>query len=59
MLARHAGRGLDALRNRGKKHDIFENQATGKRVTVARHADDIARGTYLSILRDAGLADED
>lgn len=48
MLARH-----------GKKHDIFENQATGKRVTVARHADDIARGTYLSILRDAGLADED
>lgn len=42
-----------------KKHDIFENQVTGRRCTVARHADDIPRGTYLSILHDAGLADED
>ena len=39
----------------GKKHDIYENRATGKRVMVARHAKEIPNGTYHSMLKDAGL----
>lgn len=42
----------------GKKHDIYENAATGKRVSVWRHSRDIPSGTYQSLLRDAGLSDE-
>jgi mRNA interferase HicA len=58
-LVRRLLRAGFVLARHGKKHDIFENPATGRRCTVARHADDIPRGTYLSILHDAGLADED
>jgi predicted RNA binding protein YcfA (HicA-like mRNA interferase family) len=43
---------------RGKKHDLYENAVTGKRVLVWRHARDIPTGTYRSMLRDAGLSDE-
>lgn len=42
----------------GKRHDIYENPTTGRRVSVPRHAQDLATGTYRSILRDAGLTDE-
>jgi predicted RNA binding protein YcfA (HicA-like mRNA interferase family) len=43
----------------GKKHDIYEHPSTHKRVSVWRHSRDIPSGTYLSILRDAGLSGED
>jgi len=39
----------------GKKHDIYENRSTGKRVIVARHAKEIPNGTYRAMLKDAGL----
>jgi mRNA interferase HicA len=38
----------------GKRHDIYEN-GYGRRVIVPRHATDIPRGTYMAILKDAGL----
>ena len=38
-----------------KKHDIYENSRTGKRVIVPRHSREIANGIYRSMLRDAGL----
>jgi predicted RNA binding protein YcfA (HicA-like mRNA interferase family) len=47
------------LSRHGKKHDIYEQPRTGKRVTVWRHNRDIPTGTYLKILRDAGLGDEE
>jgi predicted RNA binding protein YcfA (HicA-like mRNA interferase family) len=44
----------------GGSHDIWENPQTGRRVPVGRHAGDIPKGTYFSILKDAGLGpDED
>lgn len=43
----------------GKKHDIYEHPFTRRRVSVWRHARDIPTGTYQSILRDAGLSDEE
>lgn len=39
----------------GKKHDIYENARTGRRVMVPRHSKEIPNGTYRSILRDADL----
>lgn len=57
-LVRRLVRAGFVLARHGKKHDIYANALTGRRVTIARHADDIARGTYLAILRDAGLVDE-
>jgi predicted RNA binding protein YcfA (HicA-like mRNA interferase family) len=39
----------------GKRHDIYENVRSGKRVIVGRHSKEIPNGTYRSILRDAGL----
>ena len=38
-----------------KRHDIYENPRTSRRVIVARHSKEIPNGTYRSILRDAGL----
>jgi predicted RNA binding protein YcfA (HicA-like mRNA interferase family) len=58
-LVRRLARAGFTLRRHGKKHDIYENSVTGKRVVIPRHAVDIPTGTYRSILRDAGLADEE
>lgn len=52
-------RGGFVLVRHGGRHDIYENQSTGRRVTVWRHNRDIPTGTYLKILHDAGLSDED
>jgi len=43
----------------GKKHDIYEHPVTKKRVVIGRHGRDIPTGTYLQMLADAGLGDED
>jgi mRNA interferase HicA len=43
----------------GKKHDLYEHPVTKRRVMVGRHARDIPSGTYQSMLRDAGLTDEE
>lgn len=43
----------------GKKHDLYVNDANGRRVRVWRHNREIPTGTYHSMLRDAGLSDED
>jgi predicted RNA binding protein YcfA (HicA-like mRNA interferase family) len=56
-LVRRLRRAGFALVRHGKRHDIFEHP-NGRRVVIPRHATDIARGTYLSILRDAGLDEE-
>jgi predicted RNA binding protein YcfA (HicA-like mRNA interferase family) len=40
---------------RGKRHDIYENARTGRRVVVPRHAKEIPNGTYRAILRDADI----
>jgi predicted RNA binding protein YcfA (HicA-like mRNA interferase family) len=53
-LVRRLKRAGFYLARHGKRHDIYENSA-GRRVIVPRHATDLPRGTYLSILRDAGL----
>jgi predicted RNA binding protein YcfA (HicA-like mRNA interferase family) len=58
-LVRRLLRAGFTLARHGKRHDIYENRATGRRVTIPRHATDLARGTYLAILHDAGLSDED
>ncbi len=36
-------------------HYIFYNPKTGKRVTVSYHAKDLPKGTFHSILKEAGL----
>lgn len=56
-LVRRLRRAGFALVRHGKRHDIYEHP-NGRRVIVARHATDIARGTYLAILKDAGLDEE-
>lgn len=38
----------------GRRHDKYRT-ATGRRVTVPRHARDLTTGTLLSIIRQAGL----
>jgi predicted RNA binding protein YcfA (HicA-like mRNA interferase family) len=39
----------------GKKHDVYENSGSDRRVIVPRHSREIPNGTYHSMLRDAGL----
>ena len=40
-------------------HYIYANPETKKRVTVPYHSKDIAKGTLLQILEDAGISRED
>jgi predicted RNA binding protein YcfA (HicA-like mRNA interferase family) len=40
-------------------HQIFRNPATGKRAVVPYHIKNLPKGTFLSILREAGLSKED
>ncbi|KKQ35731.1 MAG: hypothetical protein US50_C0006G0004 [Candidatus Nomurabacteria bacterium GW2011_GWB1_37_5] len=40
-------------------HYILYNQMNNKRVTLPFHNKDIAKGTLLSILKEAGLSKED
>jgi predicted RNA binding protein YcfA (HicA-like mRNA interferase family) len=54
-LVRRLTRAGFRLAAHGKKHDVYENFSTGKRVIVWRHAREIPNGTYRAILRDAGL----
>lgn len=58
-LVRRLRRAGFVLVKHGKKHDLYANEATGKRVLVWRHNRDIPTGTYLQILADAGLGDEE
>lgn len=39
----------------GKKHNVYENPSTGKRVIVWRHSREMPNGTYRAILKDADL----
>ena len=43
----------------GKKHDIYEHPVTSRRAVIWRHSRDMPIGTYMQILRDAGLIDEE
>jgi len=43
------------LVSHGKKHDLYEDPRTGRRITIPRHSKEIPVGTYHAILRDAGL----
>ncbi|MCX6677905.1 MAG: type II toxin-antitoxin system HicA family toxin [Methanothrix sp.] len=40
-------------------HYIFANAETKRRVTVPFHSQDVARGTLLQILKDAGISREE
>ncbi|MCX6678646.1 MAG: type II toxin-antitoxin system HicA family toxin [Methanothrix sp.] len=40
-------------------HYIFAHSETKRRVTVPFHSQDIARGTLLQILKDAGISREE
>jgi predicted RNA binding protein YcfA (HicA-like mRNA interferase family) len=57
-LVRRLKRAGFVLVRHGKRHDVYEN-GHGRRVVVGRHATDIPTGTYLSMLRDAGLSEEE
>jgi mRNA interferase HicA len=56
-LVRRLKRAGFYLVRHGKRHDIYEH-ASGRRAVVPRHAVDVPTGTYLAILKDAGLEDE-
>lgn len=58
FLARLRRAGFVLVRH-GKRHDLYEHPVTHRRVTVARHSRDIPTGTYLSMLRDAGLLEDE
>ncbi|MHB8420903.1 MAG: type II toxin-antitoxin system HicA family toxin [Myxococcales bacterium] len=58
LLARLRRAGF-VLERHGKRHDLYFQPQTGKRVVVWRHAKEIPTGTFYSILRDAGLGDEE
>jgi len=57
-LLRRLKRAGFVLAKHGKRHDIYEHPS-GRRVIIWRHAREIPNGTYRSILKDAGLSDED
>lgn len=56
-LVRRLRRSGFVLARHGKRHDIYAHP-NGRRVVIPRHATDVARGTYLAILKDAGLGEE-
>jgi predicted RNA binding protein YcfA (HicA-like mRNA interferase family) len=56
-LIRRLQRAGFQLARHGKRHDIYENPITNKRVSVPRHAKELPNGTYRAILRDAGISD--
>ena len=58
-LVRRLRRAGFVLLRHGGNHDIWENPQTGKRAVVARHSTDIPNGTYLSVIRQAGLSDDE
>jgi len=57
-LVRRLKRAGFVLVRHGKRHDIYED-GRGHRVVVSRHAVDVPSGTYLAMLRDAGLDEEE
>jgi mRNA interferase HicA len=40
-------------------HQIFRNPETGRRAVVPYHIKNLPKGTFLSILREAGLSKDD
>lgn len=40
-------------------HEIWLNPATGRRASLPRHSRDLAEGTLRSILRQAGIEEDD
>lgn len=36
-------------------HEVWRHERTGRKVTVPRHAGDMAEGTLRAILREAGI----
>jgi predicted RNA binding protein YcfA (HicA-like mRNA interferase family) len=54
LLRRLRRAGFRLVEN-GSRHDIYEHQATGRRVIVPRHKREMPNGTYRAILKDAGL----
>jgi len=57
LLRRLQRAGFVLLRH-GGSHDIYQHP-NGKRVIVPRHGGDVPKGTYRSILRDAGLTEDE
>ena len=44
------------LYKHGKKHDLYRHKSKPNHIAVPRHgSSELAKGTYLSILKDAGL----
>lgn len=58
LLRRLQRAGFILLRH-GGSHDIYSHPTTGRRVVVPRHGGDVPKGTYRSILKDAGLTEDD
>ena len=62
ITARELTRALEAagfvLRRQRGSHQIYQNQQTGKRVSVPVHTGDFPKGTLRQILRDADLSVE-
>jgi len=40
-------------------HEVWINIRTRKRITLPRHSKDMAEGTLRTILRDAGITEDD
>ena len=57
LLAKLRRAGFVLVRH-GKKHDIYEHPVSHRRISVWRHTRDIPTGTYLAILRDAGISQD-
>jgi mRNA interferase HicA len=44
------------LHRHGKKHDLYRHPSKPNQITLPRHgSSELAKGTHLSILKDAGL----
>lgn len=54
-LVRRLVRAGFRLAAHGKKHDVYADPTSGRKVVVPRHSREIPTGTYHSMLRDAGL----
>lgn len=40
-------------------HEIWRNPSTGRKVTLPRHAKDMAEGTLRAVLREAGISEDE
>jgi predicted RNA binding protein YcfA (HicA-like mRNA interferase family) len=52
------GKGFELDRSKGS-HQIFFHSKSGKRVVVPMHNKDLPKGTFFSILKQAGIGKEE